>query len=98
MAVLVVYVLPYSFIKKNAVMFYFLSVIFMFLLKTPIGIETGSVRRWLGWNDKIYFRPSILMVFSTIVILGFMAEKTKELKYEGTLDFLKAFSLIIMKF
>ena len=76
----------YSIMKKKAPVFYVCGIVSMLLLGTFLGVDINETRRWLGWNDFRIVRPATILLVSTILIMGYLAEKNKNVPCRGIFD------------
>ena len=77
--ILMVYGIKGYIEKKKIVIIYISSILFMLLLSTPLCVTVTGVRRWLGWNNNLYLRPSGIVVLTTIIVLGTVAKVNKDI-------------------
>ena len=69
-AMLAVAFIDYRFWKRFAVLGYVLSLVLVFLVLSPLGIEANGARRWIGIEGVISFQPA---EFAKIAMILFLA-------------------------
>ena len=58
--------------------FYLISVVLMLLLKSPLGVYTNGVTRWLGINGICLIRPANVLLVATILMIAMESLKWKK--------------------
>ncbi len=84
-AMVVVSYIPYHFWEKFALLGYFLSVVLILLVKTPLGVESHGARRWLktgipGFNLQPAEVSKVAMILFLAVLVCKMGSSVRRLK------------------
>ncbi len=66
----------YHFWKRFAVLGYLVSLVCIFLVLTPLGIEANGARRWLGIEGVISFQPAELAKLAMILFLAWIISES----------------------
>lgn len=66
----------YHFWKKFALLGYVVSIVCIFLVLTPLGIEANGARRWLGIEGVISFQPAELAKLAMILFLAWLISES----------------------
>ena len=84
-AMVVVSYIPYHFWEKFALLGYFLSVVLILLVMTPLGVESHGARRWLrtgipGFNLQPAEVSKVAMILFLAVLVCKMGSSVRRLK------------------
>lgn len=80
LAMAVVSFIDYHICRKLAVLIYFGSLLSVFLVLTPLGMELNGARRWIALGP-VSFQPAELVKIGVIVFFAFVLEKnTKSIR------------------
>ncbi len=75
-AMFAVSMFDYKFWKKFAVLGYIVSLVTIFLVLSPIGIEANGARRWIGIEGVISFQPAELAKLAMILFLAWIISES----------------------
>lgn len=81
--------IPHKFFEKIAILVYFVAVVAMILVKTPLGFEANGAYRWLDLKI-ITVQPSEIMKVALILVLGMMLSR-----YVNYLGDIKMYAIVM---
>ncbi len=90
----VVSAIDYHYFKKFAVFLYFASILCVFGVLSPLGMEFNGARRWIGVGS-LSFQPAEVVKIGIIIFFAFVLEKkTKSIKNIKTVIYIMLYAAI----
>lgn len=76
-AMVIVTLIPYQIWKKFALFAYGLSIVFIILTHSPLGIEVNGAKRWVGIGQSLSFQPAEFAKIAIILFLAYVICKNR---------------------